>query len=358
MNVPRLSDLIQPADMSQSPWSDPVLSRLIMSAQLPSRVIDMHLLRQIQDSLEQSADIAWYSLTPSSGDDDAEQETVNIHFLFKRKSAYRNIAKDPSIILDSTPMKVTFWQSMILSACRSGKSDDTRLFIKNLSKATTLQNLETYLSQFGDIKAIHRFSRSDGQPTRFALAVFKSAAGARLCLQSNHPKINNFKLKARPISDSEKELVESLCKIQTRLDRESFKLADSLSDGELNSMLQKIDTCDKRPMMSKARIDSGSLRTNNTDQGSRSPRQRNRFGLNTFSAIKDHLRDAFAPTSLQTRNTRNFELRHRESTHSYYQVIEADQKMHRDQMRIPLIVSFYAFPNETTSTCYASLPIG
>ena len=240
MNAIRSSDSNQLKELAELPWCDPVLSKFILSAYLPKSHSKRTDMQKFLTLINQLADIAWYRATRSITCDDPGIETTTIHFIFGQKSGYKKVDKDPSIMLDSKRIKLRFWRSILYSAERLDESTETRLFIKNLSRETNQQEVEVYLSRFGQIQTIHRFFRPDSKPTRFAMVIFKDSASARKCLQSNHPKINGFKLKIRPLSENKLKLKESLEKIKLSLNQESFILAESITDIEFQTILQKL----------------------------------------------------------------------------------------------------------------------
>ena len=354
MDLSRSGDSSHGIETTKSPWSDPILNRLILSAQFTSPKKSGPIIQMFLAIIRQIADIGWYRVISSSSDDELGTKTTNIDFIFSQKSGYRKIAKDPSILLDSEKVKFTFWRSIVFTDPDSIQAHHAILFVKNLSSITTLQELEQYFTQFGKILKIHRFKRSDGKSTRFALIIFKDSASAHKCLQTNHPKINNFKVKVRPFSGKQTEIEESLEKIQASLNNESLKLAESLSDEKLKIMLEGIRTSyDKlnvyeslqavnkneevHPLCESIKI--GFAKT--SDSGSPF------LGPNVLGPTLNPKTNRYVPHLAQP--IQPIEVRLRTLDH---QEVDAHQMMHHFQFHIPIKVLFYAFPNETYSTDY------
>lgn len=359
MQHTRPDDSIRPSDfITKSPWSDPVLSRLILSAQLSTSTIDREFNLRFLTAVQLLADVAWYSIVPASSGDEAGPDTISIDLIFSQKSGYHKVSKDPSVLLDSKPIKLTFWRSMLFSFSNPGQSHLDKLFIKNLSKETTSQELELYLARFGEIKTIHRFTRSDGSPTRFALIIYKDPASARLCQNSNHPKINKFKLKVRPFSENQSETEETLEKIVAKLNRESFKLADSLSDEEYRILMMRLNTGEPRRELVRMRPNCEPFHAGNTIIETQPVEFEQERNFRNTSSYREPLKAAFSqfhPLAWQTSYSEYACLAQMPSNQlNNFKLISSEieeMKAASDQQllkyRIPIQVSFYAFPNET-----------
>lgn len=363
MHHARPEDAIRPADFTtKSPWSDPVLSRLILSAQLSTSTMDREFNLRFLAAVQLLADVAWYSIVPASNGDEPGPDTISINFIFSQKSGYHKVSKDPSVLLDSKPIKLTFWRSMLFSFTNSDQFHLDKLFLKNLSKETSLQELELYLARFGEIKTIHRFSRSDGHPTRFALIIYKDPASARLCQKSSHPKINKFKLKVRPFTENQSETEETLEKLEAKLNRESFKLADSLSDEEYRILLMRLDTGEPQRELARMRPNCEPFHAGNTILETQPLEFEQERNFRNTPSYREPLKAAFSQlhplawktsssdytclAQLQSNQRNNFKF-----ISSEFEEMKAASDQQLLKYRKPIQVSFYAFPNETVFMC-------